>query len=568
MADFPTALTGAVDNTTDVLAKHLNNLEEKVGIDNSADTDSLDYKVRAGIANLLKNGNFINNSTNGYGATPDDWTNSTGSSIQGGFPSMTKAELISLLGVADGDIEGLWLLNEASGDALDLSSNGYNLTETSGTIDSDTLGLMGAARDFEAGDTEYFTIADASCANLEIAGSQTWFGFYKPETIPAGATIMGKYTAGTFKILDVDSGKVRFILQGLTTTDTLTSDVILETGKWYFICGVYNESTINLYVNGVKKSATATGSATDTNGAFSIGALGAGATSYADGLIQCAGVLSVALTDAQVKRLWAATTYRGEKLRRTTTDALIYQDLEQDLVERLRSKTVTLRAKIYATSTDHRIYIYDGTDTTIVSPSGANAWEEISVTATIGAAATTVRVGLEADATDGNMWVKEVALYEGSVALPHTHSKEDWIRFPRLLRMDIPKFYALMHPYKYEENRWFNGATTITGFSANPTYHHRFMFSGKNCWLSHNATGLGTSNASTFTMTLPIYPGASSATGGQQSWLLKVFDAGTGTNGMGYINANALELFKTAGAGTFTSSGNKGAQFRIDYEID
>ena len=45
MADFPTAKTEAVDNVTDVLAKHVNNLEDKVGIDSSADASSLDYKV-------------------------------------------------------------------------------------------------------------------------------------------------------------------------------------------------------------------------------------------------------------------------------------------------------------------------------------------------------------------------------------------------------------------------------------------------------------------------------------------------------------------------------------------
>jgi hypothetical protein len=47
MADFPTAKTEAVDNVTDVLAKHINNLEDKVGIDSSADADSLDYRIGA-----------------------------------------------------------------------------------------------------------------------------------------------------------------------------------------------------------------------------------------------------------------------------------------------------------------------------------------------------------------------------------------------------------------------------------------------------------------------------------------------------------------------------------------
>ena len=45
MADYPTDKTNAVDNVTDVLAKHINNLEDKVGIDNSADTNSIDYKL-------------------------------------------------------------------------------------------------------------------------------------------------------------------------------------------------------------------------------------------------------------------------------------------------------------------------------------------------------------------------------------------------------------------------------------------------------------------------------------------------------------------------------------------
>lgn len=45
MADFPVVLTEAVDGSTDVMAKHINNVEEKIGIDGSTDPNSLDYKV-------------------------------------------------------------------------------------------------------------------------------------------------------------------------------------------------------------------------------------------------------------------------------------------------------------------------------------------------------------------------------------------------------------------------------------------------------------------------------------------------------------------------------------------
>lgn len=56
------------------------------------------------------------------------------------------------------DLIAYWPLDEASGDALDV--HGTNtLTETSGTIAS-VAGVVGNARDFEEGDTEYFAIAD------------------------------------------------------------------------------------------------------------------------------------------------------------------------------------------------------------------------------------------------------------------------------------------------------------------------------------------------------------------------------------------------------------------------
>ena len=64
MADFPTALTGAADNVTDVLAKHLNNLETKVGVDSSAVTNSMDYLSKANPDSFLINGTIVVTVTN------------------------------------------------------------------------------------------------------------------------------------------------------------------------------------------------------------------------------------------------------------------------------------------------------------------------------------------------------------------------------------------------------------------------------------------------------------------------------------------------------------------------
>jgi hypothetical protein len=43
---FPSTLTGAIDGVTEIEAAHLNNLEAKVGVDNSLAPSSLDYKLR------------------------------------------------------------------------------------------------------------------------------------------------------------------------------------------------------------------------------------------------------------------------------------------------------------------------------------------------------------------------------------------------------------------------------------------------------------------------------------------------------------------------------------------
>jgi len=423
--------------------------------------------------NLLKNGNFINNSSNGYGATPDDFTNSSANPVQGGIPTLTKAQLISILGVADGDIEGLWNLDEASGNAIDKSSNGYDLTDNN-TVGSSLDGLKEKARDFIAANTEYLDLADASCPNLELSGSQSWIAFVKQDIL--GGWQIGKSNSTPSDYIGISvgtDGKVSFVVQGLTTNTTVTSDIVLGTGKWYMIAGVYDSanSKLKVFVNSIKKEETASGSHTDSNGDFAIGRLGAwnNASSYNDGLIQNAMVLSVALTDDQVKRLFAYTLYKGQKIRRATSDGYIYQDLPQDLVERLRGKEITLRADMYQdVASIGTISIYDGvTETELTADATTDSWFEKSVTKTISADATQIQIRAKVSTSDGNVWFKRLSLYEGSILLPYEHSDDDWSRFPRLLKMDIP---YILNGYEFEEGREYSYTptgptnTTMTGY--------------------------------------------------------------------------------------------------------
>jgi hypothetical protein len=400
--------------------------------------------------NLLKNGNLINNAANGYGGTPDDWSNSSANPVQGGFlapAASAKSDLISLLGILDGDIEGLWLLDEASGNATDYSSNVYTLTDNN-TVDASSDGLIGKARDFESGNSEYFSIADASVPSLEIAGSKTIFALVKPESVGATQIVASKFkntvSGGYALSLYFDGTKLvpSFTCRGHSTNTSVTGDQAIQAGKWYFVAGVYDSSNnlLKVWINGVKKQVTSSGATTDSDAIFALGADHNGganaAANFMDGLIQYAGVLSVALTDDQIKRLWAATNYKGIKLRRATTNAYVYQTLPQDLVERLRGKQVTLRASYYqAVASTGQVSISDGSESASDTSTNTAQWQTASVTKTISATATSIEIRLKHSTTDGSTWFKEVALYEGSNILPFVHSYDDWDRFSGLLRL-------------------------------------------------------------------------------------------------------------------------------------
>lgn len=544
----------------------------------SKDTDDIAPK------NLLKNGNFINNSTNGYGGTPDDWTNSSANPVQGGIPTLTKQQVIDLLGVADGDIEGLWPLNEASGNALDLSSNGYNLTDTN-TVDASDDGLMAKARDFELSNNEYFTIADASCPNLEISGSQTWIAFVKPEsfTVSTNRTVLSKRNT-TIKQLYINGDaipKAQIYLQGLTTNQTLASDVGLQTGKWYMLVGVYDSanSLLKIWVNGIKKEVTASGSASDSNGNFQISAYNGTNEPY-DGLVQNAMVLSVALSDNQVKKLFAETMYKGQKIRRATTNAYLYQQLPQDLVERLRGKTVALRAEMYqAVASTGQISIHqtmaDGTtDETIISATDATtgSWLTKSCTGTLEADVVTVEIRLNHSTSDGNTWFKKVSLYEGSTSLPYDHSKNDWARFPNLLQMKFPHIYSA---YQYEQFRLFtspftmtmraSGSMTTTSVSQSVS---KYIYNGESIqWFQTMTwTNGGTAHVANY-VTMPFSAEASIVAVNNGHPVQVVNNAVQEVGVARYISKNELEVYRYTG-GNWTLAANQTFHENSIFPID
>jgi hypothetical protein len=111
---------------------------------------------------------------------------------------------------------------------------------------------------------------------------------------------------------------------------------------------------------------------------------------------------------------------------------------------------------------------------------------------------------------------------------------------------------------------WFTYTPTYTGFSADPTPDAKFCVVGLMCTVLHQGSA-GTSNATGFTLTLPI----ASAVAGQYQWAL-ARDNGTVAAAPGMIEfaaSSTLTLYLTGAATAWTNSGSKMAHFTATYRI-
>lgn len=569
----PSNLTGKID-TDGTLA---GNSDTRIPSQKAVKTyvDSQASTVDIAPQNLLKNGNFINNSTNGYGSTPDDWTSSNANPVQGGIPALTKQNLIDGLGVANGDIEAIYNLN---GNLTDLSDNAYNLTASASAPTDSADGLMAQEKSFASASSQFAYITNTNCTNLRFTGTRTFALFFRPTTLTTGIILSKDDTTNGYVLFLNANGTVSWTCRGLTTNTTITSDVSLQSGKRYCIIAGYDSAgtTLSISINGIRKTVTASGTTTNPTADFAIGinnvtSGAASGTAFLNGRLQNVLAFSVALSTNQEKKLFAMTMYKGQKIRRATTDAYAYQQLPQDLVERLRGKTVALRADLYqevastAQISIHQTMADATTDETIISATDATtgSWLSKVATGTLEADVVTVEIRIKHSTSDGNTWFRNVSLYEGSTLLPYDHSKEDWSRFPRLLKMDIP---AVISGYQFEENRGFDYTVDWTGFSVNPTSTTgRFLFNGKSAYFSVEIGGNGTSNNTAHTASLPIVCAKTTFANVMQQ-------NNNGTVAFGAYStvaaSKAINLFIDAAGTSYTASGNSFARPRGTYEID
>ena len=159
--------------------------------------------------------------------------------------------------------------------------------------------------DLELSSSQYASIASAS--NLAITGSRTFMAWIKMESQHEG-TIFGKSTSSASNLVRLSvrnsDAKGQFQISGLTTTSNIITANPLPIGIWTHLAGVFNGSTLAIYVNGeLSNSGTASGSSTDPGGKFGIGVLGDyTAGNYFDGIISNAMVFDSGLTQTEIRQ--------------------------------------------------------------------------------------------------------------------------------------------------------------------------------------------------------------------------------------------------------------------------
>lgn len=207
---------------------------------------------------------------------------------------------------------GYWKMNENTGTtALDASGNGNTLTfGPDSYAPSWSTGKYGAGINFISDD--YVACNEATCGGtnkLDTNGSSTtgWSvsAWINASTVNYGS-ILGKTTANgaTGYSLEINPNKACYYLDNIGACST----TIISSDAWYQVTGVYNGSTIKLYLNGILEATTNYSSgASDTSADFVIGARNNAGSSYNDfflGYIDEARIYNHALSPAEVSQLY------------------------------------------------------------------------------------------------------------------------------------------------------------------------------------------------------------------------------------------------------------------------
>lgn len=117
------------------------------------------------------------------------------------------------------------------------------------------------------------------------------------------------------------------------------------------------------------------------------------------------------------------------------------------------------------------------------------------------------------------------------------------------------------------DGQWQPWNPTYGGFSAAPTATHRWMSVGKTVYVVNDVTGAGTSNATSFTLTMPIKVVSSAAP--QIIAVARISDNGTTATTPGRVEPSSgvtVNVVKDFASTAWTNANGKFAEFNGSYE--
>jgi len=246
-----------------------------------------------------------------------NWSQTTQSDFETGTLSnvenITIADAVTLNGAYLSDDNTLLLLyfNEGSGQSpKDSSGRGHTVTRANGTgVESSdpawtSSGRFGSALDFTASEFDYVRVIDGSgTLSLDGMDQLTVEMWIKPEVdYPSGtqANFQGKRDHSTGRPYNMYFHATGENLRFSTSTSSggvllNTTDITLSANTWYHIAGVYDGTTMTIYINAVSKaSASQSGTIDDNSDDVRIGS---NVTQYGfDGIIDEVRISDIART--------------------------------------------------------------------------------------------------------------------------------------------------------------------------------------------------------------------------------------------------------------------------------
>ncbi len=202
----------------------------------------------------------------------------------------------------DSALVGWWRLEETSGTSFTDDSGSGNTGSCSVCPTYNSSGVFNGSYDFDSASSQYIQVTYNEDFNFTTAMTiSLWFKYRNSQSAglvsnrAASSSSYNLYISTTNLIFDVANA----------TTHKATSTYPISTNTWYHAVGVYNGSSINLYINGtLVRTQAQTGDVQDQSFNILIGRYQA---SYLNGSIDDVMMFRRALSSSEVLALYNAT---------------------------------------------------------------------------------------------------------------------------------------------------------------------------------------------------------------------------------------------------------------------